>query len=483
MSARVLAASLYLCLGSACASLYLGNGDAKAGYEASGRRPLGGAERALCLDGGLGVSEAALLAVENSLSLKASRQALDARRGAWRLGLRAFFPSLSVSASEDDTLSPHGRDGVTRTLSLSLRQALWDGGRLAAGRALEAAELDLATEALEREERALGEAAVEAYRQSQAASARLAIRRESLVLAEAERAFLEKERRLGLAKEADLVEADLSLASMRLAVTEAELAASMAAEELAEALGLESLPELSDPLPSFWRPFELDEDALVAAALERSHELASARLALTRRRAEARLARLSWLPRLSLEASGRVYGESLPLHEADWSLTLELGFSSPALSATALGGGGSDLAGRIRARRGMSLEPLGDPSQALLASTTAEALMLEEERYGLAVTGLDRRVRSATVAYRSAARLLEIRERALALGEERLRLAGLGASLGRATRTERLEAELKRAGLAIEVVDAVLGLIGAERRLEALLDLAPGSLARFLERL
>lgn len=431
----------------------------------------------------LSVSEAAELAVRNAVSLRASREALKAREAAFGLGLRDFLPRVRLTAEAGDDVAAFGPDAASRSLGIGLSQVLWDGGRRGAARAIERMELDLARDALDLEEQSLAEAAIAAYRASQAAEARLGIRRDSLSLAEAERALLAKERELGLATEADIVEADLSLAAMGLAVTEAELSAELAESELAEALGLDELPILGEALPTTRLAVDVDEAVLLPLALRRSRELAVARASLGRRRAEARLAAFSWLPILSLEASGRVHGDRLPLGDAEWMLSLELSMDSAPISGSLSGGAGTGSEGSRRTRSSVGLEPLGRLSSAPKPGEAAVAAALEEERYRLLASRLERDFRAAALSYRSAARLLAVKDDALALGEERLRIATLGARLGKATRSEKVEAELRRAGLQVDVVDALLAMIAAERRLESLLRIPPSSLAAFVERL
>lgn len=441
------------------------------------------ATREPCPRAALSVAEAAELAVRNAVSLKASREALSAREAAFWLGLRDFLPRVRLTAEAGDDVAAYGPDAASRSLGIGLSQVLWDGGRRGAARALERIELGLARDELDREEQSLAEAAIAAYRASQAAEARLGIRRDSLSLAEAERALLAKERELGLATEAEIVEADLSLATMGLAVTEAELAAELAEAELAEALGLDELPALGEALPNTRLAVDVDEAVLLPLALRRSYELTVARASLGRRRAEARLAAFSWLPVISIEASGRVYGDRPPLCDADWTISLELSMDSAPISGSLSGGTGADMEGSRRTRGSVGLEPLGRLASARGPGDAAVAAALEEERYRLLAARVERDFRAAALSYRSAVRLLAVKDDALALGEERLRIATLGARLGKATRSEKMEAELTRAGLKVDIVDALLAVIAAERRLESLLRIPPSSLAAFVERL
>jgi outer membrane protein TolC len=226
--------------------------------------------------GAISAAEAAEMAVLNAPGLRAERESIALRDGAWKLGFRAFMPTLELGAGSDERLALHGPDSFTKTLSVSVGQPVWDGGRLHATRMLEASELALAKAELERAVRNTAEAAVTAYRSVVAARLRLGIERASLESTEAERDILATEVSLGLAKPSDLLEADMSLSDQRLRSAESELALAIACSELAEALGVGILPELSESPGRERAGLPLDEPRLISAVVERSPELEAA---------------------------------------------------------------------------------------------------------------------------------------------------------------------------------------------------------------
>ncbi|HPC72565.1 MAG TPA: TolC family protein, partial [Treponema sp.] len=112
----------------------------------------------------LSMKEAAERAAAVSPELRGTEAQQVLREGSWALGFRAFLPKLSISASEDDRLSQVGTDSFTKSYTLSIQQLVWDGGRLAASRNIEKAELNLARLALKRKTAEIGESVINLYR-------------------------------------------------------------------------------------------------------------------------------------------------------------------------------------------------------------------------------------------------------------------------------------------------------------------------------
>lgn len=426
-------------------------------------------------------AEAAELAVDNSLELRAERETLSLREDAWRLSFRSYLPSLEISAASDERLSTFGADAFTKTLSVGVEQPIWDGGRRSAARALEAAEIDLARSAYRRDVRDVGEAAISAYRSVVAARARLDIKRSSFGSASSEREILAAELRLGIAKASELAEADIALAGMEIEIAEAEASVSLSEAALTESLGMNSLPELTDCLEIDREVVEIDDAMFARAVSERSPDLEAARYGIAKKRAEARKASFSWLPTIGLTASGQASGDSFPLTEATWSIGLSVDFSSPYASGSAGASGGADIPYDSRARSSASLAPMPDPAAALGAREAAVALRLEEDKFERSIAALERNAASALAAYRAAASRRSIGAKALSLAEEKRRLVFLQVGLGQAVRADAVAAELDLAVARSDLIDSLSALVAAERALEKLLDLPPNTLSAFIE--
>lgn len=424
----------------------------------------------------LSASDAAALAIANSPELEAEAARLDLRSAAWHLGIRAWLPRLTVSYGDDERVSLYGADSHTMTLSARIDQPLWDGGRRAAARSLERSDIALASSDHERSLRQVGETAIAAYRSVLASRARLSIRKGSLAASIDERAVIEAEVALGLATANDLADADAQLADMDADVCEAQMALLVSEEQLVEALGLESMPELADSLDLKTRYPDFDARRIADIAADRSPEVSAARHEVDKKRAQAKAASTSWLPTIGLVASGQASGSALPLTRASWSVGVSLDFSGPlaAGGSSVTVGGEPPFDSSAQAQHRFSVLP--DPASMLDARAAAADLALQEQLLSRLVAKARRMARAALVSLELAQQKRDAASRALELADSRARLARLKASIGQAVRTESVRAELARAEKAIDLVDAAAAMVASERELEKLLDMEPGGL-------
>lgn len=436
------------------------------------------------VDSNLGALGYGRLAVQNSTAVEAERRRLELAESAWRFGARAYLPSVELGVSSDERIAEYGPDTFTKGLSLSITQPLWDGGRSAAARAAEKAELSLARDGLGRMERESAEAAIQAYRAAASARGRVIIRREAYAAAAAEREVLAAELRLGLASSLELAELDLRLAEAELEILSAELALSEAEAALAEAAGVAASPE-SYELPDPDRPrvaLDADDDeALGAAARARSPELRALRYELARKAAEAKAAAFAWLPTASLKAGLQLSGRDFPLTRSAWSLGLSLDFAGPYFGASIGASGGIERPGASTARTGATIRPIPDPAAPYASRRAASALSQAEAALAAASKRVARAAVSAATAYRNALRGIDAAKRSLELAEARRELVAKRLGLGLARRSELVKAGLERAGEELALLDAASALISAERALERLLDLDAGGLAGFVD--
>jgi outer membrane protein TolC len=423
----------------------------------------------------LGFEDAARLAVAHSLELKAARAGRALREGAWKLGLRAYFPQFSFTVSEDDRLSLSSSDSFLKNYTVSLDQLLWDGGRTGTARALERAELILLGDQLEQSEAEIAEAALDAYRGVLIGRKIISIREAALESLAEQRRILEEELSLGLVTALDAAagtitfkEAELELISLRLDAEETETS-------FAELLGFDRLPELAESIDVSRSASPPSPGAVRQAALSRNPALIAARHTLERRRTEAKSASLSWLPTLRAEASFTVSGQRYPLTRQSWSVGLTVNFSSPWFTASAGGSAGWEPPYDRTARAQSSFSPLPDPASGIAVKQAKLALAQERENYTALLTKTGRAailgVEKITLSEKRRVMALE----ALELAAEKYRLSQLLMEMGRITRVELMEARIEYAEKETEAVKAAAALLAAERELERLLNLRPGA--------
>ncbi|RPJ07147.1 MAG: hypothetical protein EHM28_08190, partial [Spirochaetaceae bacterium] len=70
------------------------------------------------------------LAEASSQELDILRAQLAAQNYAYNLGIRAFFPELSLGLSQNDTVNMNAVDSTSKSLFITLSQPIFDGGRM-----------------------------------------------------------------------------------------------------------------------------------------------------------------------------------------------------------------------------------------------------------------------------------------------------------------------------------------------------------------
>ncbi|MDR0689727.1 MAG: TolC family protein [Spirochaetaceae bacterium] len=428
---------------------------------------------------GIGFAEAALMAVNASDELRNEYALRTLREGAWVLGRRAYLPRLSLNVSEDDRVSTVGSDSFLKNYGISLDQLLWDGGRTAISRSVERAELTLLGAQLERMAGEIAEAALGAYRNVLYVRAQLAIREAALEVLGEQRNILFRETELGLALPSDLAGADLTLSGEGIEILSLKMELEEAEQALAETLGLEQLPPLLEAVDVRRSPILPGEEAVRDRAQTRNPDLTEARYTITKKQAEARYARLSWMPTVRLTGGFTLSGQRYPLTRYNWTVGLAIEFSSPWFSGGIQGSAGMEPPHDRNARLQNTLSPLPDPAAAMTGRSADLALALEQKRFRLS---FEKAGRLAVLAVEKC-RLIDKRRilalESLELAAKQFRLAELRLNLGQITRLDLMDTRQEYTQKELSLVETAIALLEAERELERFLDLRPGELALF----
>jgi len=447
----------------------------------------------------LSFAEAARLAITTSAELRQAEAAQTLMEGAWRWGLRSYFPRMSINVSENDRLQQIGSDSFMKNFSLSIDQLLWDGGRTTMARRLERMELDLASSRLGRMAAEVGEAAIAAYRNILSSRAILQIRDSTLSILEEQRRIIGEEVQLGLTLALDLASADINLADARLDIYMLQLELSEMERQFAELLGLDVLPVLIERVdidrsavfsaaattpalsPAVTPAMSLAvSPAVVSHAREQNPDLIEARYSITKRQAELTYASNSWIPTLRLTSNFGLAGQNYPLTRFNWSVGISIEFASPWFQNRFNFQTGWELPNDRTAMVQNSFTPLPDPGSSLGRDQAALALSFERERYTLLHERVGRIAATAVEKCILAEQKRILAIEAAALGAERCRIEETRLSLGHITRTRLMEVLIEQTQREIMVVQAATALLEAERELERLLDLSPGELENFV---
>ena len=424
-------------------------------------------------------AEAADMALAHSTDLKHSRASQALQERAWMWGLRAYFPRAGLSVSENDRLQKIGADSFLKNYALTLDQLIWDGGRTSTSRKLEQMELQLTSAALDRMAAQIAESAISAYRSVLSARAILEIRQSALTALEEQRRILSEETALGLALAVDLANADLNLADAKLGIYSLQLDLNEMERQFAELLGLETLPVLTEKVDvnrSIALPAPM---AAAALARERNPDLTELRYSIKKKRMELKYVSNSWIPTLRLSGNFGLTGERYPLTRFNWSIGINIDFSSPWFQNRVTVQSGWEPPYDQTAALQNNLTPLPEPAAVFGQKQAALALALEQEKYSVFFERVGRTAGSAVekCAVSEQKRILAIE--AVNLGLERCRIEELRFELGHITRLELMETLIEQTQREIAAVEAAVALLEAEHELEFFLNLKPGELAKF----
>lgn len=409
--------------------------------------------------------------------LLASQKELDLRRSAWKLQLRGLFPAVTLSFGNDERLARYGSDSFTKSLSVQLSQPLYPGGTFFHDRDATLLQIELDQLTLDRQRMTVASGALQSYRAVVRSRARALIMEESLATARLQRDLVAREAAMGLATADSVAEADLSLGELTLALELERLQAELAADELAVALGLDSLPPLTESLDPSTPPVTLEPDTVVSLALDRSADLRIAVLQLRLARSTLVATRWSWLPALTLEATGRVGGERLPFVDASWNVGIRVSSASGLMggsSSVTLGGNGRyETTAATRA----TVEPLPDPAALVSPAAARVAYERATSARTLLAGRVEHQARAACRSYLAAYKKRDLAHESLRIAESSLSLARTRADLGQIRQIDVMELVSGRGSRQLALVDAMAAAAEAGFAIERMLDLAPGTLA------
>ncbi|MDR1232572.1 MAG: TolC family protein [Spirochaetaceae bacterium] len=428
------------------------------------------------LDKPLTFAAAGEMAAAASIELQTELAQQTLRESAWKMGIRDFFPSITLTASEDDRVSRIGPDDFAKMYSVSVQQLLFDGGKMASGRKIERAQLSLQKDTLQNTLREISENAIAAYRQVLQGRTELEIKRKSLVTLERQRLILDKEKELGLALESDLLEADIMLEQAQIEIVNRELDQSEIEKQFAEMLGLDALPDLAEHI-EVNRVFRLpDTHAVQSEMLARNPDLVSFQLSIRQKEEEAKFASRLWIPAIKGNASFSLTGNQYPLSHYKWSFGVTVDLSMPWIGSSTSGSYGEEAKTERTARLSESLQLLPSPSAGLSGKSAKLALNLERNKHAVMLRHTERNAEllMEKLAFLIEKRDLSVRSKNLALAK--IQLAETRNALGHITRLDLMQMEIDYAQSEVSCVTAAVDVLTAIREIEKLMALPPGEL-------
>jgi len=426
-------------------------------------------------------SEAAALAIAASVDLRHLHATQDVMEGAWKWGLRVYFPKFSINISENDRLQKLGSDSFIKNYGINIDQLVWDGGRTRMSRRIERMDIDLSSSRLEKVIDEIAEAAISAYRNVLAARAILEIKTAALSVLEEQRRIINEEVQLGLVLAIDAASADINLADAKLDIYSLKLDLTEMEKQFAELLGLDTLPVLTEKVDV--NRTVVFPAAMIAAKMEKEKnpDLIEIQHSMNKRQMELKYVQRSWIPALRLNGNFGLSGQRYPLTRYNWSVGVSIELSNPWLSNRFSMQAGWEPPHDRTAMVQNGFSPLPDPAASYNLNQAKLALNIEQEKYYILLDRIGRitsnAIEKCTLAEQK--RLLAVE--AAALGNDRCRIEETRLGLGYITRLRLMEIFIEQTQREIAVIQAATALLEAERELERFLDLKPGELSLLAE--
>ncbi len=169
---------------------------------------------------------------------------LSAQELTFALGLREYFPSLSIGYDENDTVTMGAPDTWSKTISLSATQPLFRGGTKPWERKIARLDLSMAREDLQQKYRSLESGLRQQFSSLLVAQQKRLILLRTIELANQNIQILQTQVRVGEALELDLAQAEIDVLSLEITLSQTESALADSRYQVKRVLSLDP----SEPL-------------------------------------------------------------------------------------------------------------------------------------------------------------------------------------------------------------------------------------------
>lgn len=427
--------------------------------------------------------EAVRRGTARSFELETAELRLAARKRRYSLGIRDYLPRLELGISFDDAVTLHGADSRSKRISAAVEQPLYNGGASRFNRKVEQMEIGLEEVQLRLRRAALADTIWKLCSEISILEQKAEIEKKMIALNLRNLSLHRLRHRLGIVPELEVVELEIQVQNAKVRAAETADSIYKLYYTAKQLLGVPADSGLSfdDTIDSGYRGIQLrgSPDLFIETALRNNPELLFKQSSAHKDEQAAVLARKTYLPALSLEAAFFVEGEHLPLHIPGFSIQFHIDFSHPAMPGGMTGSIGET--GPDRASRGLHLRssPLQsiDTAAGRIEGEIARAAgrkELEQLEADLSFS-----VRQTLEGYRRQQERVRLASESRRLIQKKLDILKQRLKDGSIRSSAYIEAEIEYEGSTIEILEQILALLTMERKLEALLGLAPGNLAEF----
>jgi outer membrane protein TolC len=434
----------------------------------------------------ISIDEAARLALATSQELRMAQLRVQASARAFSLGVRALFPTVSVSANDMRSVLMNAPDTSSKSWSLTLDQTLFDGGRQSRQRSLSRMQVLLGRRAEADQRDALVDTVRALFRKILVQRQTLRIQENARSVTEDQLVISRTERQIGSIRDVDLLDSELELGTVELAAQDTLAALAESEFQLRRLIGLQSREacELEGEIDASYAGITIPEaeSFFYGIAYDNNASLAAQELEIRTAQEDVRNAAAWFVPSLSFQLSLTLSGEDYPLQNPSLTGKLLLDFPcrafplSASLSASSTPGretsAGSDGAVSV-------LEDLGSSTDRTLAALSYQASLLKRDQLR---EDLRFSIAQGTARQTQRIRGLALKRRQIDLNEMKAAIMARQLELGEVKRIDYVRAQTQLARDRTALLGEVLQMLDGERSFEKLLGVRPGELAKLCQK-
>lgn len=420
--------------------------------------------------------------VASSRDLAYQSALIAAQEVSFSLGIREYFPRLSVGFDDNTSIIRGAPDTRGKTISVSAAQPLLRGGTKPSERRIARLNLSLEREDLEQQYRELEYVLRRTFMEVLVVEQKREILLRTIALAHENRDILQTQVRLGEALELDHAQAELELLSLEITLSQTEATLEDTRYQMKKLLSLDPAErlELAGSVDQDYVGVDISrlEERLYTMAAGHSPDLKRQNVAVQKASIQAQAASFPFIPDVDLELTAAFTGEVFPLGNPQYSGKLTFSFPIPE-SPTTYSAGASFSPGKDRSgSMSVKTSPFESVNAWVDRKTASLSLDAEARKKEQIAQDLRFQVKRMMASYSQAGKAIELARRKLNVQRRKETILKRQMDLGEAKRIDYLQGAIETANSEIALNESSLRLRESERDWETLLGLQSGGLRR-----
>ena len=427
--------------------------------------------------------EAALYAVSHSKEYLLKKEYVEA---AYKAACRAeqdFLPSLNMSWSENDAVKIGGADSRSKSIQLSVRQLVTDGGRRIVLYNMNKTDAYYAVKAYEQELQAFQSSVIDQYGACLQQNEIIKIKSDLEKNASMQLEIIKKEYDLGLALENDYLEYLISFKTIQNDKKKAERELRTRMRTLKSLIGMDIDEDLrienTSTEQSGLSYLEGHMAELRRMTDERNPAVKKAEAALHYAERRLAYAKLFFIPEVSIEGGVSFSGTAYPLNKPSYSIKLSVSFSNMPFAPTTAGSGyGFNKGGLGGIDNSLSAGFVPDIGYFIKNNINKISVKREAEQLRSQKHALYERLFEKAAAYDDGKDSIARISESIALRERRIAVSAEQVEKGEMKRIDYLAELMEIAEEKVKLVAAQSSVLAAARDIEIMICVPFGGLEK-----